>query len=83
MTYVFSFRLQNDRAAFRGYLTRSYHDLLEKSNVSGKIVVTDQVVLLHEKLTLLAGTGTILTLIGSFLSEYKAERKGIKNRLTK
>ena len=46
------------------------------------ITVVTSVLILHEKLTLLAGTGTILTLIGYFLSEYKAERKGIKNGLT-
>ena len=46
------------------------------------ITVVTSVLILHEKLTLLAGTGTILTLIGLFLSEYKAERKGIKNGLT-
>lgn len=46
------------------------------------ITVVTSALFLHERLTLLAGTGTILTLIGLFLSEYKAERKGIKNGLT-
>ena len=46
------------------------------------ITVVTSVLILHERLTLLAGTGTILTLIGLFLSEYRAERKGIKNGLT-
>ena len=46
------------------------------------ITVVTSVLILHEKLTLLAGTGTILTLIGLFLSENKEERKGIKNGLT-
>lgn len=47
------------------------------------ITVVSSVVILHERLTLLAGTGMVLTLIGSFLSGYKAERKGIKDGLAK
>jgi len=39
------------------------------------ITVITSVLILHEKLTLLAGIGTGLTLIGLFLSEYKKERK--------
>lgn len=47
------------------------------------ITVVTSVLILHEQLTLLAGIGTILTLIGLFLSEHKTERKRIKNGLTK
>lgn len=47
------------------------------------ITVVTSVLILHEQLTLLAGIGTVLTLIGLFLSEYKAERKGAKNGFTK
>lgn len=47
------------------------------------ITVVTSVLVLHEQLTLLAGIGTILTLIGLFLSEYKAERKGAENGFTK
>ena len=47
------------------------------------ITVVTSVLILHEQLTLLAGLGTVLTLIGLFLSEYKAERKGAKNGFTK
>ena len=43
------------------------------------ITVIISVLILHEKLTLFAGIGTALTLIGLFLSEYKPERNGIKN----
>lgn len=39
------------------------------------ITVVTSVLILHEQLTVLAGIGTILTLIGLFLSEYKPERK--------
>lgn len=39
------------------------------------ITVVTSVLILHEQLTVLAGMGTILTLIGLFLSEYKLERK--------
>lgn len=39
------------------------------------ITVVTSVLILHEQLTVLAGMGTILTLIGLFLSEYKPERK--------
>lgn len=39
------------------------------------ITIITSVLILHEKLTLLAGIGTILTLIGLFLSEHKTERK--------
>ena len=47
------------------------------------ITVVTSVLILHEQLTLLAGIGTGLTLIGLFLSEYKAERKGAEHRVTK
>lgn len=47
------------------------------------ITVVTSVLILHEQLTLLAGTGTLLTLIGLFLSEYKTERKGAGNGFTK
>lgn len=46
------------------------------------ITVATSVLILHEKLALLAGIGTVLTLIGLFLSEYKPERNGIKNGFT-
>lgn len=46
------------------------------------ITVVTSVLILREQLTLLAGIGTVLTLIGLFLSEYKAERKGVKNGFT-
>lgn len=39
------------------------------------ITVVTSVLILHEQLTALADIGTILTLIGLFLSEYKPERK--------
>lgn len=39
------------------------------------ITVVTSVLILHEQLTVLAGIGTILTLTGLFLSEYKLERK--------
>ena len=39
------------------------------------ITVITSVLILHEKLTVLAGTGTVLTLIGLFLSEYKPKEK--------
>ena len=42
------------------------------------ITVITSVLILHEKLTLLAGIGTVLTLIGLFLSEYKQEKNGTK-----
>lgn len=45
------------------------------------ITVVTSVLILHEQLTLLAGIGTVLTLIGLFLSEHKTERKN-KNGLT-
>lgn len=47
------------------------------------ITVVTSVLILQEQLTLLAGIGTILTLIGLFLSEYKAEREGAENGFTK
>lgn len=47
------------------------------------ITVVTSVLILHEQLTLLAGIGTILTLIGLFLSECKAERKGAEHGFTK
>ena len=40
------------------------------------ITVVTSVLILHEKLTRLAGIGTILTIVGLFLSEYKPKRKG-------
>lgn len=40
------------------------------------ITVVTSVLILHEKLTRLAGIGTILTILGLFLSEYKPKRKG-------
>lgn len=46
------------------------------------ITVVTSVLILHEQLTLLAGIGTVLTLAGLFLSEYKPERKGVKNGFT-
>lgn len=39
------------------------------------ITVMTSVLILHEPLTVFAGIGTILTLIGLFLSEYRKERK--------
>lgn len=47
------------------------------------ITVVTSILILHEKLTVLAGLGMILTLTGLFLSEYKSERKGAKNGFTK
>ncbi len=47
------------------------------------ITVITSVLILHENLTVLAGTGTVLTLIGLFLSEYKPEGKSAKNGFTK
>ena len=47
------------------------------------ITVITSVLILHEKLTLLAGTGTVLTLIGLFLSEYKMDKKETKNKFSK
>ena len=47
------------------------------------ITVAASVLILQERLSLLAGIGTILTLAGLFLSEYKPEGKGIKNECTK
>lgn len=47
------------------------------------ITVVTSVLILHEQLTLLAGIGTVLTLIGLFLSEHKTERKGTEHGLTK
>lgn len=38
------------------------------------ITVITSVLILHEKLTLLAGIGTVLTMAGLFLSEYKPKR---------
>ena len=40
------------------------------------ITVVTSVLILHEKLTRLAGIGTILTIVGLFLSECKPKRKG-------
>lgn len=45
------------------------------------ITVVTSVLILHEHLTLLAGIGTVLALIGLFLSEHKTERKDAKNGL--
>ncbi len=39
------------------------------------ITVATSVLILHEQLTLLSVIGTVLTLIGLFLSEHKTERK--------
>ena len=39
------------------------------------ITVATSVLILHEKLTLLAGIGTILTLIGLFMSEHKTKKE--------
>ena len=47
------------------------------------ITVITSVLFLHEKLTLLAGIGTVLTLIGLFLLEYKPERNRTKNGFIK
>lgn len=47
------------------------------------ITVAASALILYEPLTLLAGTGTILTLTGLFLSEYKAGRKGAENGFAK
>ena len=47
------------------------------------ITVITSVLILHEKLTVLAEIGTVLTLIGLFLSEYKPERNRTKNGFTK
>lgn len=46
------------------------------------ITLVTSVWILHEQLTLLAGIGAVLTLAGLFLSEYKTERKGVKNGFT-
>lgn len=46
------------------------------------ITVITSVLILQEQLTLLAVIGTILTLIGLFLSEFKSEREGAKNEFT-
>lgn len=46
------------------------------------ITVITSVLVLHERLTLLAGMGMVLTLAGLFLSEYKIERKETKNGFT-
>lgn len=40
------------------------------------ITVITSMLILHENLTLFAGIGTMLTLIGLFLSEYKLNKKG-------
>lgn len=45
------------------------------------ITVVTSVLILHEQLTLLEEIGTVLALIGLFLSEHKTERKGAKNGL--
>jgi len=47
------------------------------------ITVITSVLILHEQLTLLSAIGTILTLIGLFISEYKLEKKGEENEFTK
>lgn len=46
------------------------------------ITVVTSVLILREQLTLLAGIGTVLTLIGLFLSEYKTVRKGTESEFT-
>ena len=45
------------------------------------ITVLTSALILSEPLTLLTGTGTILTLAGLFLSEHKAGKKGAKDGL--
>ncbi len=47
------------------------------------ITVVTSVMILHERLTLLAVIGTVLILIGLFLSEYKTEVKSAENEFTK
>ena len=48
------------------------------------ITVVTSVLILHERVTLLSGIGTILTLVGLFLSESKIQKKGEHgNGLTK
>ena len=48
------------------------------------ITVVTSVLILHERVTLLSGVGTILTLVGLFLSESKIQKKGEnENGLTK
>ena len=47
------------------------------------ITVVTSMLILHERLTLFAGIGTVLILMGLFLSEYKPERNGTKNGSTK
>lgn len=42
------------------------------------ITVVTSVLILHERLTALAGIGTVLTLAGLFLSEYRPKRNGEK-----
>lgn len=44
------------------------------------ITVVTSMLILHEKLTVLAGIGTVLTLTGLFLSEYKPKRKSVETR---
>lgn len=46
------------------------------------ITVVTSALILHEPLSIYTGAGTILTLTGLFLSEYKPERKGDKNGST-
>lgn len=43
------------------------------------ITVVTSILILHERLTMLSGIGTILTLIGLFLSEYKPEERSAEN----
>lgn len=45
------------------------------------ITVAMSFLILHEQVTLLAGIGTVLTLMGLFLSEHKSERKCSENEL--
>lgn len=46
------------------------------------ITVITSVLILHEQPTVLAGIGTVLTLAGLFLSEYRPEGKGAENGFT-
>lgn len=46
------------------------------------ITVAASILILHEQPTVLAGIGTVLTLAGLFLSEYRPEGKGAENGFT-
>ncbi len=47
------------------------------------ITVAASVLILHEKITRIAGIGTLLTLIGLFLSEYKSKKEVKENEYSK